>query len=109
MALTNEGDLFGCGLNRYGELGCGDTKSQFQMTLVMQHVKQVSCGYWFTVAVTRDGNVWSWGWNERCQLGLGSQDNQYKPTQISGLFGVAQVACVQNGSLALTEQSQVFL
>jgi hypothetical protein len=55
-------------------------------------VKQISGGWFHTVALTADGTVWTWGDNSRWQLGDGTIPNRNSPYQISGLSDIVAVS-----------------
>jgi alpha-tubulin suppressor-like RCC1 family protein len=75
MALDNEGQLYGWGWNKFGQVGCGNTEDQTSpqlvKTLVDQKITLVVCGWRHTVAITERGNVYSWGRGTSGQLGHG--------------------------------------
>lgn len=89
--LTDKGELFTIGSNRYGQLGWGQTGSSHNMPCKVQYInkekfKHVSCGNSFTVAITEEGEVYSWGENTNGQLGR-SDSNQSKPEKIEAING----------------------
>ena len=90
--LKKDGSLWACGYNSYGELGTGDTTSQYIFTQVTTDVKQVACGDYCTVILKNDGSVWTCGQNDKGQLGLGTSDtNAHAFTQVA--TNVEQIAC----------------
>jgi len=42
-----------------------------------EFIKEISCGYLHTIAITLHGNVYTWGNNEMGQLGLGPQAPEF--------------------------------
>jgi alpha-tubulin suppressor-like RCC1 family protein len=70
------------GLNDFGQLGIGNTKSQNVPVAVpgMADVVFLSLGERHTCAVRSDGTVWCWGCNESAQLGIGPADGAPHPT-----------------------------
>ena len=75
--LPGYGQLLTFGCNRYGQLGVGDFKKRYAVTLVRglltgRQVTQVSCGDSFTVIAT-SGVYINPGWAEIC----GSSLNMY--------------------------------
>ncbi|XP_067122738.1 serine/threonine-protein kinase Nek8-like isoform X2 [Centruroides vittatus] len=84
--LTDKGDLYTIGSNRYGQLGWGQIGLSHNMPCKVQFInhqkfKRVSCGNSFTIAVTEAGEVYSWGENSNGQLGRNSS-NLNKPGKI---------------------------
>ncbi|XP_064348601.1 secretion-regulating guanine nucleotide exchange factor isoform X4 [Camelus dromedarius] len=72
--VTDEGDLFVCGLNKDGQLGLGHTEDVLYFTpcksLLGCPVQQVACGWDFTIILTENGQVLSCGSNSFGQLGV---------------------------------------
>ena len=83
--LKNDGSVWSCGLNEYGQLGLGDTTviipTFTQVTTnINNDVKQIACGFNQTFILKNDGSVWSCGCNGYGQLGLGSSDTNAHST-----------------------------
>lgn len=70
--ITENQDLFMCGWNNKGQLGLGDIDDRPLLCQVPFHalVKQVSCGWNHTLAITEAG-LYVWGSNSFGQLGIG--------------------------------------
>ena len=86
FVLKNDGTLWGCGQNSYGQLGLGDNTDRntfIQITANTDNIKEIYCGENHTFILKNDGTLWSCGWNERGQLGLGDTTNRTTFTQIT--------------------------
>ena len=86
LILKNDGTLWACGPNGYGELGLGDTtgrKTFTKVTTNTDNIKSVYCGYYHTLILKNDGTLWSCGYNSYGQLGLGDQSDRTTFTQIT--------------------------
>ena len=84
--LKNDGTLWGCGDNYYGQLGLGDgnNRSTFtQITTNADNIKEVYCGYNHTLILKNDGTLWGCGNNYDGELGLGDGNNRSTFTQIT--------------------------
>ena len=84
--LKNNGTLWGCGKNDYGQLGLGDTTNRTTFTQVTTNtddIKSVSCGAYHTLILKNDGALWGCGNNEYGQLGLGDTNNRNTYIQVS--------------------------
>ena len=95
MAVKTNGTLWGCGYNRYGQLGDG-SRTYFSSPIqigALTNWKQVSSSYSTTAAVKTDGTLWAWGWDGYKQFG----DN--------GTFtGLAASSPIQMGALTTWNQ-----
>ena len=86
LILKNDGTLWGCGYNYYGNLGLGDIADRKIFTKVTtnaDNIKQVYCGYSHTFILKNDGTLWGTGNNYSGQLGLGDGHDRYAFTQIT--------------------------
>lgn len=64
------------------------------------HIVKVSCGFNYTVGITKSGRTFSWGWNESGVLGHGSRHFTNEVKEIEGFkrFGGGQVQSISTGS-----------
>ena len=86
IILKNNGTLWGCGDNQYGQLGLGSitNKTTFtQITTNTNNIKQVCCGYHHTIILKNDGTLWITGHNNDGRLGLGDRIIRYTFTQVT--------------------------
>ena len=85
--LKNDGSVWACGYNEYGQLGLNDTKNRKIFTQVTTNinndVKQIACGYEHSFIIKNDGSLWSCGYNNKGQLGLGDTTNKNTFTQVT--------------------------
>ncbi|PSR84717.1 E3 ubiquitin-protein like [Actinidia chinensis var. chinensis] len=72
-------------------------------------VAAVSCGGFFTMALTKEGQLWNWGANSNYELGRGDNVGGWKPKPIASLEGVRIIQIASGGyhSLALTDEGKV--
>ena len=63
-ALTKDGEVFTWGDNELGQLGHGDTDERTIPTKVASldgiFIIQISCGEWYTAALTDKGEILTW-------------------------------------------------
>ena len=84
LILENDGTLWGCGQNNYGQLGLEDNNNRNIFTQVTTNdVKSVYCGDSHTFILENDGTLWGCGRNNEGQLGLGDTANRNTFTQIT--------------------------
>ena len=100
--IKNDGSLWACGYNEIGELGFGDTGNDKMYSTFTQvtnninnDVKQVDCGYYYTMIVKNDGSLWATGHDEFGETGLYTIRNTTIFTQVTTNINndVKQVAC----------------
>ena len=79
--LKNDGTLWGCGSNGYGQLGLNNTYDQntfVQVTSnVSNDVKDISCGGYMSLLVKNDGSLWVTGQDSYGGFGWNSTSFQY--------------------------------
>ncbi len=66
LILKNDGTLWGCGKNDYGQLGLGDKNNRnifTQITTNANNIKSVYCSDDSTFILTNDGTLWGCGYN----------------------------------------------
>ena len=114
VAITNDGEVYTCGLNLKGQLGLGDTHNRNSPTLVEnvssrhlsyqgyslekgERVVQAACGGLHTLLITDRNKVLACGHGANHALGLGITDNVTKFTQIKQLEGLGKIDKLQAG------------
>ena len=105
IILKNDGTLWGCGHNTYGQLGLGDTTDRntfTEITTDTDDIKQIYCGHYHTLILKNDGTLWGCGYNGYGQLGLGDTNNRTTFTEITtNADDVKQVYCGYEHTLIL--------
>lgn len=80
--LSDKGDLYGQGTNKFGELEF--TYSElFVKEKSGKKWKDFSCGFYHIVAIDRDGKLWARGFNTYGQLGDGTTNSRNTWVKIS--------------------------
>ncbi len=120
--ITQEGKLYTCGYNNYGQLGHGTQSNLSTPTIVStlreSHVINVSCSYYHSIIVTQDKRqqnnittaVYSVGRNDNGQLGQEHTSHEVTPKIIRSLSNrqVVQTACGLHHSVFVTMNGEVF-
>ncbi len=105
-AITENGDLYCWGYNRYGQVGNGTTENQLTPVKVLSGVKSVTYSYTYSYtysdsfsdfsyayssvsAITENGDLYCWGYNGYGEAGNGTTENQLTPVKV--LSGVKSV------------------
>lgn len=86
--LAEDGRLYVCGGNDYGQLGLGDKLSRNTPTLITElgtNVADISCGNYDTLVLMKDGTLKCFGQNAYGQLGLGDKIDRISPTNIESI------------------------
>ena len=130
MLLSTEGNLFGLGNNKNGELGIIYNEqelkdpnlklnyfhSPIQNILLSDVYKEkiisVKCGFKHTVCLSSARRIYTWGRNKNGQLGTGNLIDQLIPVPISlNIFPLEKVVQIQAGfrsSIFLTENRNIY-
>ena len=97
IILKNDGTLWGCGDNQYGQLGLRNIPNRTTFTIIginTNDIKSVYCGYFYTLILKNDGTLWGCGLNNSSQLGLGDESNRTEFTQITA--NAEDIKCFAN-------------
>jgi uncharacterized repeat protein (TIGR02543 family) len=76
LLLTDNGDLYVAGINRYGQHGTGDKNDKIIFTHIKEDVVEIAAGADHSMFITNTGRIYTAGLNQSGQLGLGSTDNK---------------------------------
>lgn len=84
MALTKTKILYLWRLDSYGQFTINSlqTISIADETNSMKYIKNMTCGYNYSIITTIFGEIYSWGYNECGQLGLGDKLDRHKPCKL---------------------------
>ncbi|KAI4456139.1 ubiquitin-protein ligase e3a-related [Holotrichia oblita] len=114
LLLANDGKVYSCGNNDFGQLGHDQPRKRPQLvsSLDAHSISQVACGASHSLALNQWGQVFAWGSDNYGQLGLqlGSDNVQPVPKILKALatYHVIQIACGENHSIALTNNGDLF-
>ena len=133
MDMSVGGDVYGWGLNNYGQLGTGDVLSFDVPSLVPvlrnKNSTIISAGAEHSAVISKEGFVWAWGRNDGGQLGLsdstlssceskGLQSNcngprparVLFPSSLSDLWGeqVVDISSMNDHNLAITRSGWTY-
>ncbi|KAN0034081.1 hypothetical protein ACTFIV_000564 [Dictyostelium citrinum] len=86
LALTNNGQVFGWGDNKYGQIGQLafssvikiDTTTPIRIgeSLTNEFVTQIASGAYHSMALAKSSIIYAWGLNDKCQIGEMGKNQQ---------------------------------
>ncbi len=92
LFLADDGSLYACGYNLYGQLGIGNTTNQSTPQLLSKsdwsQIYAMGEDGGFSAGIDTSGDLYMWGYNSRGQLGIGSTTNQSTPQLVNAFGGV---------------------
>lgn len=106
--VMNDGTLYACGLNNYGQLGLGDTVNRSVMTKVdIDNVLDIKGSGNSTFVLKNNGTLYSCGLNSNGQLGLRDEVNRNIFTKIE-IENVKDFCVGSNYVIALNHSKEVY-
>eukprot|EP01133_Synstelium_polycarpum_P006806 gene6806-7911_t len=117
IALTVDGELYGWGWTKDGQLGMGASDSPVTLpkridSLVHNNIKitDIFSGSDHVVALTDSCDLLSWGCGDFGKLGHGNAQSQYTPREVASLRGQAtsMVACGFGHTIMVTSDNGVY-
>ena len=115
LALSSDGQIYGWGDNRYGEVGCGADKGSIIFKPInleffnQMSIKSIYATGLSSFALTENGLVYSWGSNVNTLLGheLNEDEWIFEPK----LINISNIICVcptLHNTYFLTNEGQIF-
>ena len=83
LILTNDCNVYGWGINQYGELGLGHNIEITELTHITSNISKIDCGKNHSLLLNLDGTVYSCGSNNFGQLGLSNYTDIYTLSNIN--------------------------
>lgn len=106
MALLYDGDLQVWGCNNYGQLGDGTNKNRNHPKSIMKNVRELTCGYAHSMAITNGNQLYIWDANGNGQVNEGTTTTRHSPVMIAN--DVKTAAATGSSSIYVTNQGQVY-
>ncbi|XP_071722519.1 ultraviolet-B receptor UVR8-like [Rutidosis leptorrhynchoides] len=113
-AVTEDGNLYGWGWGRYGNLGLGDRNDRSIPEKVfaenVEKMVMVACGWRHTISVSNTGKLYTYGWSKYGQLGHGDFEDHLVPHKLEALQGsfIAQISGGWRHTMALTSDGKLY-
>ncbi|KAK1419253.1 hypothetical protein QVD17_28417 [Tagetes erecta] len=114
VAITEDGELYGWGWGRYGNLGLGDRKDRNipEKASIISGEKMVlvACGWRHTISVSSSGDLYTFGWSKYGQLGHGDFKDHLIPHKLQALHGhlISQISGGWRHTMALTSEGKLY-
>ncbi|KAL9643297.1 hypothetical protein ABK040_014752 [Willaertia magna] len=117
LALTENGELYGCGSTDYAASGLlkvnNVVKHMFKKIPIQEKIVKVYNGYFFVAAKTIDSKFYVFGYNNFCQFG---QSKNYTNAQIYGPHlldtfdnnEIEEMECGGYGTIIVTKNRKIF-
>ncbi|KAL3528160.1 hypothetical protein ACH5RR_012816 [Cinchona calisaya] len=113
-AVTEDGELYGWGWGRYGNLGLGDRNDRLIPEKVSavegENMTLVACGWRHTISVSSSGGLYTCGWSKYGQLGHGDFDDHLIPHKLNA-FSKSFISQISGGwrhTMALTADGKLY-
>uniref|UniRef100_A0ACD5UPU0 Uncharacterized protein n=1 Tax=Avena sativa TaxID=4498 RepID=A0ACD5UPU0_AVESA len=113
-AVTEDGDIYGWGWGRYGNLGLGDRNDRYvpeKVSLVEgEKMVLVACGWRHTITVSSSGSLYTYGWSKYGQLGHGDFEDHLVPHKVDALkdSSTSQISGGWRHTMALTSDGKLY-
>ncbi|XP_040379308.1 ultraviolet-B receptor UVR8-like [Oryza brachyantha] len=113
-AVTEDGDLYGWGWGRYGNLGLGDRNDRLVPEKVSsvegEKMVLVACGWRHTITVSSSGSLYTYGWSKYGQLGHGDFEDHLVPHELEALkdSSISQISGGWRHTMALTSDGKLY-
>ncbi|CAG2163403.1 unnamed protein product, partial [Oppiella nova] len=114
LALTTDGQVYGWGDNRWGQIGQGH-KSDGRWSPVLlkfannYKIQSIFCFYVNSFAVTADGLVFSWGFSDVHQLGHNTAYDILSPKLIPHLRDIIAISTTYSDDNCFTHYESLFI
>jgi alpha-tubulin suppressor-like RCC1 family protein len=107
--LKNDGTVWTCGLNQFGQLGDGTITDRYAPVKVKAPagIIAVAAGYYHSLFLKSDSTVWGCGQNQWGQLSS-SAPNTWSPVKADSLSGIIAIAAGVDHSLFLKSDGTVW-
>ncbi|KAJ4795236.1 Regulator of chromosome condensation (RCC1) family protein [Rhynchospora pubera] len=113
-AVTTDGELYGWGWGRYGNLGLGDREDRLVPAKVSsvegEKMALVACGWRHTICVSYTGQLYTYGWSKYGQLGHGDYEDHLTPHKLEVLndYNISQISGGWRHTMALTSNGILY-
>ncbi|KAM7529011.1 hypothetical protein LguiB_032421 [Lonicera macranthoides] len=113
-AVTVDGEIYGWGWGRYGNLGLGDRNDRLVPEKVSvgdgEKMVLVACGWRHTISVSSSGGLYTYGWSKYGQLGHGDFEDHLVPHKLEALEEhiISQISGGWRHTMALSSEGKLY-
>ncbi|GAA0165556.1 guanyl-nucleotide exchange factor [Lithospermum erythrorhizon] len=111
-AVTEDGELYGWGWGRYGNLGLGDRNDRLvpEKVSVDKMMVLVACGWRHTISVSSTRGIFTFGWGKYGQLGHGDFEDRLVPHMLDALQDelISQISGGWRHTMALGKDGKLY-
>ncbi|KAH6791329.1 Regulator of chromosome condensation family protein [Perilla frutescens var. frutescens] len=113
-AVTEDGELYGWGWGRYGNLGLGDRFDRLVPAKVAsvegEKMVLVACGWRHTISISSSGSLFTYGWSKYGQLGHGNFEDHLIPHKLEALRDdhISQISGGWRHTMAVTTDGKLY-
>lgn len=107
LILKEDGSLWACGYNHYGQLGDGTNTDRETPVKIMDGVSSVATGNSHTLILKDDGTLWTCGLKDYGQLGYYTSTSQSTPKKI--MSGVSSIGAGSFHSLIVKTDGSLWV
>ncbi len=111
IAVTSKNELYGWGMNAYGNLGLGDTYYRQLPTKIIipskSNILSICCGLDHTMVLLSNSEIYVWGFNRYGSLGLGHTNTMCTPQKLN-LYGIIKLYSGGNQTFAITKTNDIY-
>lgn len=113
-AVAEDGELYGWGWGRYGNLGLGDRNDRLVPEKVSavngEKMVMVACGWRHTISVSSSGGLYTYGWSKYGQLGHGDFEDHLVPHKLEALCdnNISQISGGWRHTMALASDGKLY-
>jgi hypothetical protein len=112
FVVTQNGDVYSCGRNNFGQLGLNSFKPQYSLIKInfsdeSTKIVKIACGFNYTLFLSEMGIIYACGDNNQGQLGIEDTPNHMERPVSIALSHVIDIYCGHNYSIAITSDGDV--
>ena len=110
LFLTENGDLFGCGYNFYGQLTKNYSGDEIEKIIDTKNIIHIECCCYISYIVYNDNSLGSFGYNDNGLLGINSDNNIGKSGDINIVCkNIHKISCGLEFMCYLTDNNHLYL